>query len=91
MFKKLCENLNKEHINLLLRTEIWWLSRGRVLSRVFELKGKLQAYLQENSKLDFAECFEDEEWLQKLAYVSDIFHLMNHSLVRPWRKCFDVK
>jgi hypothetical protein len=35
MFKKLCENLDKEHINLLLHTEIWWLSRGRVLSRVF--------------------------------------------------------
>jgi hypothetical protein len=38
MFKKLCENRNKEHINVLLRTQIWWLSRGRVLNWVFELQ-----------------------------------------------------
>ncbi|XP_062912991.1 zinc finger BED domain-containing protein 5-like [Mobula hypostoma] len=38
MFKKLCENLDKEHTNLLLQTEIRSLSRGRVLNTVFELK-----------------------------------------------------
>ena len=41
IFKRLCENLDKEHINLLLHTEIWWLSRGRVINRVFELKDGL--------------------------------------------------
>jgi hypothetical protein len=40
---------------------------------VFELKGKLQYYFQENSKLDFAKCFENEEWLEKLAYLADIY------------------
>jgi hypothetical protein len=40
MFKKLCENLDKQQINLLLHTEIWWLSRG-VLNKVFELEGEL--------------------------------------------------
>ena len=35
MFKRLCENLDKEHRNLLLCTEIRWLSRGKVLNRVF--------------------------------------------------------
>jgi hypothetical protein len=62
MSKKLCENLDKEHINLLVHAEIQWLSRGRVLSRVFELEGELQEYFQEN-RPDFAECCEDEEWL----------------------------
>jgi hypothetical protein len=41
MFKKLCDNLDKQHINLLLYTEILWLSRGGVLNRVVELKGEL--------------------------------------------------
>ena len=77
MFKRLCENLDKEHINLLLHTEIRWLSRGRVLNRVFELKDALQEYFQENNKQDFAMCFEDEKWLQGLAYLADIFHHMN--------------
>jgi hypothetical protein len=44
---------------------------------VFKLKGKLQEYFQETSRLDFAECFEDEELMQKLACLSDIFHHMN--------------
>jgi hypothetical protein len=45
MFKKLCENLDKDHINLLLHTEIWWLSRGGVLNRVSELKGEFARVL----------------------------------------------
>jgi hypothetical protein len=44
---------------------------------VFELKCKLQEYFQENIRPDFAECFKDEEWLQKLTYLVDIFHHMN--------------
>jgi hypothetical protein len=77
MFKKLCEYLDKQHINLLLHTEIRLLSRGRILDRVFVLKGELQCYFQENSRPDFAKCFEDKEWLEKLAYLADIFHHMN--------------
>jgi hypothetical protein len=46
MFKKLCEKQDKQHINLLLHTEIWWLSRGRVLNRVSELKSELQEYFK---------------------------------------------
>jgi hypothetical protein len=40
---------------------------------VFELKGELQEYFEENSMPDVDECFEDEEWLQKLAYLADFF------------------
>jgi hypothetical protein len=53
MFKKLCENLDKEHISLLLHTEIRWFSRGRLSCMVPELKGELQDYFQENSRTDF--------------------------------------
>ena len=60
MFRRLCENLDTEHINLLQHTEIRWLSRGRVLDRMFELKDELHKYLQETNKQDFAKFFEDE-------------------------------
>jgi hypothetical protein len=75
--KKLCENLDIQPISLLLHTDIWWLSRQRVLSRLFKLKGKFQDYSQENSKPEFAKCFDDEEWLEKLAYSADNFYYMN--------------
>ena len=54
MSKGLCENLNKEHINLLLPTEIWWLSGGGVLNRVLKLKNELHEYFQETNKQYFA-------------------------------------
>jgi hypothetical protein len=44
---------------------------------VFGLKGELQDYFQENSRADFAKCLQDEEQLQKLAYLAAIFHHMN--------------
>jgi hypothetical protein len=44
---------------------------------VSEVKGELQDYFQENSMPDFAKFFEDEEWLEKSAYLADIFHQMN--------------
>jgi hypothetical protein len=44
---------------------------------VSELKGELQDYFQENSRPHFAKCFEDEELLEKLAYLADIFHHLN--------------
>jgi hypothetical protein len=71
--------------------KIWWLSRGRVLNRVTELIGELQDYFQENNRPDFAKCFEDEEWLEKLAYLADSFDHMkqlNKSLQGPGENVF---
>jgi hypothetical protein len=65
---KYCENLNKQHVNLLLHTVIQWLSRGRLLNRVFELKGELQDYFQEDSRPDFAKCLNMKNgWRNLLA------------------------
>jgi hypothetical protein len=39
---KLCESMQKDHVTPFECTEIIWLSRGKVLSRVFELREELQ-------------------------------------------------
>jgi hypothetical protein len=46
----------------------------------------LGSEFKENSRPDFAKYFEDGEWLEKLAYLLDIFHRMdelNKSLQGP--------
>ena len=47
LFEQLCEGMDAEHKRLLLHTEIRWLSRGKSLTRVFELREPLQRFLSE--------------------------------------------
>ena len=76
LFEQICEDMDAEHKCLLLHTEVRWLSRGKSLNRVFELREPLQRFLLEKNS-DLANKFSDEKWLLKLAYLCDIFNLLN--------------
>ncbi|GBM07660.1 Zinc finger BED domain-containing protein 5 [Araneus ventricosus] len=45
IFKAMCEDMGSLHTTLLLHTEVRWLSRGKMLVRIFELRKELMAYL----------------------------------------------
>uniref|UniRef100_A0A3P9I4D4 DUF4371 domain-containing protein n=1 Tax=Oryzias latipes TaxID=8090 RepID=A0A3P9I4D4_ORYLA len=76
LFRSLCENTGAEHTELLLHTEVRWLSRGRVLSRLFDLRAEVHTFLTEHGS-PHATMFENTDWLAKLCYLADIFRKLN--------------
>jgi hypothetical protein len=74
--------MQKDHMTLFQHTEVRWLSRGKVLSRVFELRQELQLFFKES----FSYFLEDTKWLLKLVYLAHIYqHLptLNTSMQGP--------
>jgi len=76
LFKVFCDEIGAEHNVLLYHTEVRWLSRGRVLTRVFELHKEIQQFLRQRGS-GIAEHFENEKFILSLAYLADIFSHLN--------------
>ena len=76
VFQKLCEEMDSENVTVLLRTEVRWLSRGKVLTRVFKLRRKISVFLAEKNH-KYATNFLGHKWVSKSAYLASIFDVLS--------------
>lgn len=76
LFKILCNDLGSIHSTLIFHTEIRWLSRGKVLIRLMELRAEVSSFLMDHN-VTLAETMNDMTWLSQLSYLADIFNKMN--------------
>lgn len=77
IFEALCEEMGSEYTHLLRHAEVRWLSRGKILTRLFALREEVRLFFQQQNNPKLQKCLSDNEWLAKLAYLADIFSLLN--------------
>ena len=76
LFARLCEDVCSEHKSLFFHTKVRWLSCGNMTRRVFELGHELFTFFKEKNH-EFEDDLENDEFISRLAYLSDIFQAIN--------------
>ncbi|XP_029443020.1 zinc finger BED domain-containing protein 5-like [Rhinatrema bivittatum] len=77
LFAHIWKEMGAKFKNLILHTEVRWLSRGRVLCRIYELKEMMLKLFEENQQHKFCDLIQNKLWCRKLAYLADIFEHLN--------------
>ncbi|GBO20834.1 Zinc finger BED domain-containing protein 5 [Araneus ventricosus] len=85
IFKAMCEDMGSLHNTLLLHTEVRWLSRSKILVRIFELRMELMAYFI-GHKFELSDILNNMAWLSTLAYLADIFGKLSELCLALQRK-----
>lgn len=79
-FKDFLQNLNAEYGDILLYTEVRWLSRGKSLERLFNLRKEIILFFKAIPKADTDELIsslEDNDFQLDLAFLCDITEILN--------------
>jgi len=71
----MCVDLGSEFQRLLFYSNVRWLSSGKLLRRVVDLRTELQIFL--NEKHRHAIMFQDKEWMLHVCCLNDIFTTVN--------------
>ncbi|XP_007948276.1 protein FAM200B [Orycteropus afer afer] len=89
LLETFCSEMGTNHTHLLYHTKVRWLSQGKILSRVYELRNEIHQFLIEK-KSHLAHIFGDDIWVTKLAYLTDIFAILNELSLKLQGKTSDI-
>ena len=76
-FITLLEDCGSDHSDVLYHTAVRWLSLGKVLRRVWDLKTEILLFLEMKEKDTEYPQLKKSEWLSDLAFAVDLFEHMN--------------
>ena len=78
LFRAQLEEAGADHTDLLLHTDVRWLSRGRFLERFLELLPEIKEFLKHSTTHAVAYSqLEDGQWLTDLAFLTDVTNKIN--------------
>ena len=69
--------MDSQHVRLLMHTDVRWLSKGKVLTRVHELQKELIVFLDKEKHEGFCKYLRCEFWMAKMEYLTEIFGQLN--------------
>lgn len=76
-FKLMLEEIDTEYADLILHTDIRWLSRGKVLERFISLLQPICDFLDSKGIKNYDECLCSVEWIRDLSFLCDITSKLN--------------
>lgn len=71
------EENDAEHTDLLLHTDVRWLSRGTFLARFMELLPEIKDFLKLSKHVDYHTKLEDHQWLLDVSFLTDLTGKLN--------------
>ena len=77
LFEVLCKSMYSQHVRLLMHTDVRWLSKGKVLTRVHELQKESIVFFDKEKNEEFCKYLRCEFWMAKIEYLTEIFGQLN--------------
>ncbi|MBN3296755.1 GTD2A protein, partial [Amia calva] len=75
LFKTLLDEIDAQYGDLLLHTDVRWLSRGKVLQRFRDLLPQIKIFIE--SRNEHHQQLNDKLWLLELAFLNDLMAKLN--------------
>ena len=79
LFEEICKSMDSQYVRLLTHTDVRWLSKGKVLTRVHELKKELMVFFDKEKHERLCKYLRCEFWMVKMEYLTEIFGAYGHT------------